>query len=202
MPIKWIEANLPFSSPGDSWFWDELSARGIQPPDLADEVREEFGTTKSELTDNFLNQFNAMDQVRYLTLRDEVEDEGEFSLATPEKAELFDQEVERRFLKWIEDNPEFQEAWHARRLMRKIQDWKDQHPKTAEYKERYSALLEEENQMTFQGRGLANPGVMIEMEDGSRYLIGSNSALDGEEFEGTDIVVRYAVLVEWPVEEN
>ena len=206
MNITWIEINLPYSTDSldPMWFWNELVKRGITEPVLLDEEQALFGATRDALWEPHKDQIGIIQDMREYTLPDDILSEGQAPLDNDAARAAFNAEVDRRFDVWIAKHPEYQEAWEAQQIRQKIKDWRQAHPAWVSYRARYDALREEENQKTFRGRGLAKPGTLVEMEDGTRHLIGGVNTLGGicddcTAFTGEDIVVRYAVLIKWPI---
>lgn len=200
--MLWIACGLPYDATAGNWFWDQLRERDIIETNLDGEELTLFGATRDELWKQYGDLIEEVRTYRDTDLYELLAEQG-FGKGTYE----FETEEANHLNTWLASRPEHKAAWDAQVLREKIRVWRLTHPAWVEYNRRYDELRQEEVQQTFVGRGLAKPGTLIEMADGSRHLIGSinpNKGIcdDCVAFNGADIVVRYAVLVEWPFSEG
>ena len=186
MDIEWIEINLPYALTTQMFRFERA-------PTLDDKVRAQFGVTNTELEDRIdaLDsevQWEAYTQARCLMEQhdhDAVKALEAFQKTRPTEEPLLriaqgihDTLLRNQILHWWHQQPEVKQ-WDADRIQAE-RDWRAAH-------------------QTFCDLDLNQPGTLIELEDGTRHLIGSINAVQGVcddcvAFESTTIVKRYAVL--------
>jgi hypothetical protein len=188
----WIEIKLPYSMlPQDQ--------ETLLPPEpnLEQEELSLFGITSDQCFELCNEELWSK-----IWLQVHVEFAGKKRKLTEEKLlAAVNTETQRRFK---QQDPE---AAKYDKLYRKIRDWKTAHPETIAWSSAYDKVREQDKARTFAGRGLAQPGVQIEVEingETKRFLIGHINQLRGvcddcTEFDSTTIVQRYRVLI--PAEE-
>ncbi len=84
----------------------------------------------------------------------------------------------------------------------KLDVWYEEQPEIKKYYEKYDAFVELQKQRSFSGLGLARPGTLIELEDGTIELLGSTNCSAGVcndclGFETDSIIKRYAVVFDY-----
>lgn len=192
--IEWIEINLPWYI---SCYWENM------PPEPNLEVREQeiFGISLKAFeiaNEKSLEEYSKLlgdlrllqDEARALSYR-EGDHDFYLSPAYSQIAEKFWQQHQQDDC--VVTNNAYSE------LSEKIFAWTDQQPEWKTYQQDKEDFLKIEKQKSFSGRGLAKPGTIIEMEDGSIELIGSINAAAGQcndcqAFDNDAIVTRYAVV--------
>lgn len=193
---EWIEINVPYSK-------IPLSEEAEVPaaPNLDSEERERFGKSWQECFDQCTNLRNTI----WLEVHDEaleaVETESDWNPLEeedPEKTEAeearLEVEVDRRFAIAA---PEEAKHW---KIIRQINAWRKVYPALLAWQEACQEARKQDRSKTFEGMGLAEPGVQIELEDGRRFLIGHINQLRGvcddcTGFDSTDLVKRYRVIL-------
>lgn len=85
-------------------------------------------------------------------------------------------------------------------LLTSMSEWRDQHPALNEYYRLCQERNEAASTRSFCGQNLNQPGIQIELADGSRYLIGHINPNRGvcddcTKFPTTTVITRYRVLV-------
>jgi len=174
--MQWIELNLPYSG---------YEYQYTEEPDLSQEMIEEFKTTPDMILDSYSKNISDVLDDYLLFGKHKTYQNIE---------EWHDKENVQLSLDKLKQDLE---------LITTIYVWKDSHPKMLDYKTRSNTLEEEYERKikeTFQEKGLAQPGIQIELDDGKRYLIGHINRNRGvcddcTQFSGSDIVVRYRRLV-------
>jgi hypothetical protein len=187
MGREWIEVNLPYCSLPDG-----QEEKEPNPPNMNRRIKAKFGKTYKQCD---LLCRETLEKV--CTKINDVEEKN-----PPPKDETYEQRMVRR-RQMIERlmrkrNPEAADNYV---MMRAIEDWQDQHPVMLAWSTTCDGIREWNRLRTFQGQGLAKPGVQVEMEDGKKYLIGDINANRGvcddcTVFEREAIVLRYRVLIE------
>jgi hypothetical protein len=182
--MEWIVCNLPFSESG------KAESEFVFPPspDLSADEKAKFGLTWDEV--------EAQMEGPMADLRDEWQQACNDAWANP--GNVSSDTMDRRLRKAFKaKGPRHVAFLELRKLRGRMTRWSAQHPATIAHREACTAVRYEG---TFKGLGLVRPGVQIEMANGKRYLIGDVNRLRGvcddcTEFDTTDIVVRYRVLV-------
>lgn len=160
----WIDCNLPWSS-------NPLSPY----PDVSDEIREHFGTSKAEVFDKWFPQ-PGLDEL--------LEIEGEID---PHR-DLSEEEKEKTIVRaWSLRGDEQKKRAEAWLLWRQILQWEDENLQVPE---------EKEEQPSFEGLGLNKPGTRIQLESGQVLWIGDINPNRGVcddccLFDEDTLVVRY-----------
>jgi hypothetical protein len=183
MTTDWITANLPYSDIPEG-----MEIPYPTSPDTSEQERALFGMTSDEAL-NALDG-NARIECDAALLAEFEESHPESDYEGPSFEEFRREEWPKRI---PEVYAKYAKYWE-------ICDWLRAQPEDPEWKATCESVTAQNNQLTFQGRGLAQPGTQIEMADGKRYLIGDINTNRGVcddcvAFDGNAIVVRYRVLI-------
>lgn len=180
--IEWTDTNLP-------WHYHSSWEDAPQPPDLQDQEREIFGASLEDAQKNIEPHLEA-----YRNLQDELRElQGD-----TESDDLYNKIEEEFWAKHAQDSCVLaREEYFA--LREKINHWAMEQPVWKAHAKAVEEFSAQEKQKSFSGRGLARPGTLIEMEDGSIEFIGSINSAGGccndcPAFEDTLIVKRYALV--------
>lgn len=194
--INWIEINLP-------WYSYIYSDNAPQMPDTQDLERSIFGSSIEDLREKI-----QPDLEEYRKLTTELKELQDIAAQKAIDAGILysDCLISPEYLQIEVDfwNIHGQDPCVIARktyieLKDKINTWIESQPVWLEYQVRHKAFVDEQKQKSFTGRGLAMPGTLVEMEDGSIEMIGSINTSGGVcndcmAFDDNMIVKRYAVV--------
>lgn len=189
MNTTWIEINLPFSfdPTEDDEAKDPL-------PDIEDDIRAQFGHMPYEITASINERWPTFFDDRAMVEADTYDHFS--STGNPDAVSEEDWQAHMRDL-LLGINPEYDEALRLVAVRNAAQDASWNHPEMKAWDARTKGVR---RNRTFTGRGLALPGVQVEMADGSRHLIGDINKVGGvcddcTAFDSAAIVTRYRVLI-------
>lgn len=191
--IEWIECGLPYAV-------YDLNYTREPEPDFDVQVKELFGITykeSSQLADQHIAAFYIIEN----EIDEKLEESGVL-----QDDDLFKKEKNRLLLEASTNSESVSVMLRHRSFIKDEAAWKATQPEYIAWGERaettYRKAKEECNLKSFSGRGLANPGTLIEIEDGSIHLIGSINENRGvcddcPAFDRSTIVLRYAKIYDW-----
>lgn len=187
MNINWIEINL-------SWHVTFSNQDRPKYPDLSKKEKKVFGNTldKSVPSDKIFNKYHK------LFYAFEVDQGFKWNEVA---GEVLEQKQAEFFAKY-KDNADVIAVIEYRRFKAEIEVWSDVQPEVIEFKKALEIYNKKEGAKSFSGRGLAVPGTLIELEDGSIEFIGSINSSGGtcndcRAFDDDVIIKRYAVVFEF-----
>lgn len=194
--INWIEVNLP-------WYHHACWESAPKAPDMNERERAEFGISEEELREKVGPDLDA-----FMKLKNELDELQDVAVAHAREADIlytdyiispeYDQ-IEKDFWKLHENDACIIARNAYIELKNKICTWTEQQPEWKEFQKRLEKFNEEEDKKSFSRSGLAMPGTLVEMEDGSIEMIGSINTSGGVcndcmAFGDSMIVKRYAVV--------
>lgn len=192
--IEWIDINLP-------WRISSIWADAPQVPNLEQREREVFGASSEDLREqnavhleNFHLLLNALEERQYQA-RQEAKKRNESNY---ELSSAYDQ-IEIDFWEEHTNNPDVIARDTYRASILKINAWTEEQPEWKAYVKDSALFSAQEDEKSFCGRGLANPGTVIELANGQIELIGSINESSGvcddcAAFDRYAVVKRYAVV--------
>lgn len=191
MKLEWIDINLPWHV---SMFTD--ADRPICP-DLSDREREVFGMTADEEFGTFEDSLIPLGEISaavHAKLNEWLENQPDGTTDD----QINDQEVV--FWDEYKDHPAVKAREAHIEYSVKYNQWYNSQPEVIEFNKKCDEHLDMIADKSFAGRGLARPGTLIELEDGTVEMIGSINTFRGisdtyTAFDGDRIVKRYAVVM-------
>lgn len=183
MNIEWVDINLP-------WSVSYSSEDAFQSPDLSKKQQEVFGDSLKEWDEKLRKEF-----YKLCDLLDEIIDSITDDVSN---AEL--DKIESDFWESHKNDPCVVAKKFYDEIQQKINEWWLEQPEWIEYERKKKEFFGN----SFTGQGLAKPGTLIELENGSIELIGSINRSAGVcddcvGFSSNTVIKRYAVV--FPFEE-
>lgn len=116
------------------------------------------------------------------------------ALITKEESDIYCEFKTNKQLENNKDHPAVIKVLKHQELVKQICDWSDAQPEYKEWNALRKKICEENDKKSFS-KSLYKVGTLFELEDGRIFLIGHYFD-DNNEFHDSDIVKRYAVLID------
>jgi hypothetical protein len=197
--MGWIEINLP---------WDVHSDWDLAPkmPNLSEKEKEVFGISHDSLTDSVQEDLAQcrvlLDEMR--ALQDAAENLAIKSGQVYSDYICSDEYNQIEVCFWAKHANDpcmiAKDKFHSFR--EKMDSWYEEQPEIKEYHLLMKEFQKEEKYKSFSGRGLNQPGTLIELEDDTIHFIGTINELGGScndctAFDSDTIIKRYSKVFDF-----